>query len=117
MPYVSPEDAVDVHGSEVQLMRRSRCFQSTNTLTCTTCHDVHVTQEDAASFSPKCLSCHQPKQCGEFAKLGDQISKNCIDCHMPIQESRVLFTRAKGKELRPKVRNHTIAIYPEAATR
>ena len=117
IPYVSPEDAVDVHGSEVQLMRRSRCFQSTNTLTCSTCHDVHVTQEDAASFSPKCLSCHQPKQCGEFAKLGEEISKNCIDCHMPLQESRVLFTRANGKELRPKVRNHTIAIYPEAGTR
>ena len=114
IPYVSAEDAVDVHGSEVQLMRRSRCFQSTNTLTCTTCHDVHITQEDAASFSPKCLNCHQPKQCGEFAKLGEQISRNCIDCHMPLQDSRVLFVRANGKTLTPKVRNHTIAIYPES---
>ncbi len=111
IPYVSAEDAVDVHGNEVQLMRGSRCFQSTNTLTCSTCHDVHTTQRDAASFSSHCLTCHQPKQCGQFPKMGDAISANCIDCHMPLQESRVLFSKTNGKTLRPKMRNHRIAIY------
>lgn len=113
IPFVPAEDAIDVHGSQVQMLRRSRCFQQTTTLTCTTCHDVHTVQRDAASFSSVCRTCHQPSQCGEFSRLGDQISTNCIDCHMPMQESHALFVRANGKTLRPKVRNHTIAIYPE----
>jgi len=114
IPYVSAEDAVDVHGNQVQLLRKSRCFQSTTTLTCTTCHDPHTTQRDAAAFSSTCLTCHQAKQCGEFPKLGEKISTNCIDCHMPVQESQVLFSRTNGKLLHPKVRNHLIAIYPSA---
>ena len=114
IPYVSAEDAVDVHGNQVQLLRRSRCFQSTTTLTCTTCHNPHTTQRDAAAFSSACLTCHQPKQCGEYPKLGDKISSNCVDCHMPVQESQVLFSRTNGKLLHPKVRNHLIAIYPSA---
>ena len=111
IPYASPEDAVDVHGSQVQLLRRSKCFQSTTTMTCSTCHDVHVPQINAAAFSPRCLTCHQPSQCGEFARMGDQIAHNCIDCHMPLQESRVLFSNTNGKKLKPYVRTHRIAIY------
>jgi hypothetical protein len=111
IPYVSTEDAVDVHGNQVQLLKRSKCFQSTTTLTCTTCHNVHTVQRDAAAFSSHCLGCHQPKQCGEYAKLGEQIVRNCIDCHMPLQNSSVLFSNTNGKKLTPKVRNHRIGIY------
>lgn len=114
IPYSSPEDAVDVHGNQVQLLKKSRCFQSTTTLTCNSCHDVHTTQNDAAAFSAHCLSCHEPKQCGEHARLGDQIANNCIDCHMPLQESKVLFSNTNGKHLEPKVRNHRIGIYADA---
>jgi hypothetical protein len=114
IPYVSAEDAVDVHGNQVQMLRQSKCFQSTTTLTCTTCHDVHVAQRDAAAFSPHCLTCHEVKQCGEYLKLGDKISSDCIDCHMPLQNSSVLFVRANGKILHPKVRNHVIGIYRDS---
>jgi hypothetical protein len=116
IPYMSPEDAVDVHGNQVQLMRRSKCFQSTTTMTCSTCHDVHKPQLDAAAFSPHCLSCHQATQCGEYARMGEQIVRNCIDCHMPLQESRVLFSNTGGKKLTPMVRNHRIAIYVGEST-
>jgi hypothetical protein len=112
IPYVSAEQAVDVHGNQVQLLRKSRCFQSSNNLTCDTCHDVHKTERDAAAFSSRCLTCHQPKQCGEFSKRGEEISKNCIDCHMPLQQSHVLFSKTNGKTVEPKVRNHLIGIYP-----
>jgi len=111
IPYAGPEDAVDVHGNQVQLLKRSKCFQSTTTLTCTTCHDVHQEQRDAASFSPKCLTCHESKQCGEFAKIGNDIIHRCIDCHMPLQNSSVLFSNTNGKKITPTVRNHRIAIY------
>lgn len=112
IPYTSPEDAVDVHGNQVQLLRRSKCFQASGTLTCSTCHDVHKPQHDDASFSSHCLGCHQPEQCGEFAKKGKQIADNCIGCHMPIQNSTVLFSNTNGKKITPKMRIHTIAIYP-----
>jgi Cytochrome c554 and c-prime len=112
IPYTSLEEAVDVHGSQVQLLKRSKCFQSTTTLTCTTCHDVHKSQIDAAAFSPRCLTCHEPRECGEYSKAGEQIVGKCVDCHMPLQESRVLFSNTNGKKLMPKVRNHQIAIYP-----
>jgi len=111
IPPTGPEDAVDVHGNQVQMLTSSKCFQSTNSMTCSTCHDVHEPQVDAAAFSPHCLRCHQPKQCGEYVKMGDQIVRNCIDCHMPLQESRILFSNTNGKKLVPKVRNHRIAIY------
>jgi Cytochrome c554 and c-prime len=116
IPYMSAEDTVDVHGNQVQAVRRSRCFQQSENFTCSTCHNVHATQRDAAFFSSACLKCHQPRQCGEFPKIGESIANNCIDCHMPLQESHTLFVRANGKTLRPKVRNHTIAIYPGAST-
>lgn len=116
IPYVSAEGTVDVHGNQVQAVRRSRCFQQSEHFTCSTCHDVHATQRNAPSFSSACLKCHQPRQCGEFPKVGESIANNCIDCHMPLQESHALFVRANGQTYRPKVRNHTIAIYPGPST-
>jgi hypothetical protein len=111
IPAGGPEVTVDVHGNQVQMLRNSKCFQSTSSLTCSTCHDVHKPEVDAAAFSPRRLSCHRSKQCGEYAKIGDQIVHRCIDCHMPLQESRVLFSNTNGKRLTPKVRDHQIAIY------
>jgi len=98
----------------VQLLKRSRCFQSSANMTCTTCHDVHTVQRDAAAFSPRCLSCHQPKNCGEYPKLGEQIARDCVNCHMPLQESKVLFSNTGGKKIVPMVRNHRIAVYAES---
>jgi len=91
IPLTSLEDALDVHGNQVQMLESSKCFRSTQTLTCSTCHDVHKPQLNAAAFSPRCLGCHQYNQCGEYARRGEQIVRNCIDCHMPLQESQYSF--------------------------
>lgn len=107
--------AVDVHGNQMQLLTRSRCYRS-STLTCTTCHDVHQPQRDAAAFSSHCLSCHKVESCGQFAALGAKIASNCIDCHMPLQKSQTLVSNTNGRELKPLVRNHQIAIYPAPPT-
>ena len=101
-----------IHGKQGKLMMKSRCYQVSKTMECSTCHDVHKTERDAAAFSSRCLTCHQPKQCGEFSKRGEEISKNCIDCHMPLQQSQVLFSKTNGKKVQPMVRNHLIGIYP-----
>ncbi len=113
LQYATSDTPVDVHASQVQLLEKSRCFKSSSTLTCNTCHDVHTTQRDAASFSPHCLTCHQAKDCGRYAKLGDQITRNCIDCHMPRQKTQAIFSNANGTKFSPLVRNHRIAIYPD----
>jgi hypothetical protein len=112
IPY-SPDTAIDVHGNQTQLLARSRCFQA-STLTCTTCHDVHKRQRDAAAFSPHCLTCHRAKDCAKFRKLGRALASDCVDCHMPLEESEVLISHTSGRKLKPRVRNHRIGVYPEA---
>ncbi len=112
--YATSDTIVDVHASQMQLLQKSRCFKSSTTLTCMTCHDVHQTQRDAAAFSPHCLTCHQPKNCGQYAKLGDKIASNCIDCHMPLQQTQAIFSNSSGTKYRPKVRTHRIAVYDDS---
>jgi len=112
IPY-RPDAAIDVHGNQTQLLVRSRCFQG-STMTCTTCHDVHRRQRDAAAFSPHCLSCHKAKDCTKFRKLGATIASICVDCHMPLQESEVLISHTSSRKLKHRVRNHRIGVYSEA---
>ena len=113
IPEPGPNVVVDVHGNQMELLRRSRCFRSSQ-MTCSTCHNTHAPQQDAAAFSPTCLTCHKAQQCGKFKTLGAQIAQNCVDCHMPLQKSEVLFSELNGEELQPLVRNHQIGIYPSA---
>ena len=112
---IAPHARVDVHAAQVQLLKMSRCFRSSTTLTCTTCHDVHIQQRDTAPFSAKCLGCHKVENCGEFVAKGHAIDNRCIDCHMPLQETGKIVSRVDGLTVRPKVRNHHIAVYPDAA--
>src|SRR5215469_11253449 len=110
LPPPDPTAPIDVHGSQVELLTRSRCFASSS-MTCTTCHDVHVPQHDLAAFSQKCLRCHYVESCGIFAKEGRKIASNCIDCHMPRQQTNLIVFEWKGKKAMPEVRNHQIRIY------
>lgn len=112
-PSRSEQDSqVDVHGGQVVLLARSRCYQSSGTMTCSTCHNVHEPQRDANAFSTRCLSCHKVEACGMFKKSGVQISNRCIDCHMPVQESKAIMTNSKGERVRARVRTHWIKVYP-----
>jgi hypothetical protein len=110
-----PKARVDVHARQVPLLERSRCFRFSRTMTCTTCHDVHVEQRDTASFAPRCMACHKVEDCRVFPKLGHAIDTRCVDCHMPLQETGKIVSQLDGSTIRPMVRNHQIAIYPEVA--
>ncbi len=110
----APNANVDVHGNQVGLLARSRCYQSSASMTCSTCHDEHATERAAASYSSRCLTCHEPAKCGMYAKLGAQIASNCIDCHMPIQESNLIVSDVNGTNVKAKVRNHWIKVYGES---
>ena len=110
-----PDEAVDVHGNQVALLERSQCFKS-STMTCSTCHNVHVPQRDVKDFSGRCLTCHKVQSCGLYPKKGQRIAGKCVDCHLPNQSSNVIVSSHDGVEIKPRVRNHWIKVYPEIST-
>ena len=110
LPHPDPDAPIDVHGSQVELLRKSHCFES-SAMTCITCHDVHAPQHNLAQFSQRCLGCHSVRSCGVFPKRGQEIASNCIDCHMPLQETNLIVFDLNGKKVRPRVRNHWIKVY------
>lgn len=113
-PKLAANAPLDVHASQVQLLKRSRCFQSSSAMTCATCHDVHQPQRDLAAYAAQCVSCHQVERCPEFPKRGRVIEQQCVSCHMPAQETDQINIAAPGqRNLQPKVRNHQIGIYPD----
>jgi hypothetical protein len=108
-------DRPDVHGNQVGLLQRSRCYLSSPQMSCSTCHNVHSAERPAAAYSERCLTCHQWQSCGVSKKLGHAITKNCIDCHMPIQATNVIVSETGDKTVRATMRNHWIKVYPTAS--
>jgi Cytochrome c554 and c-prime len=115
-PHISLESnplaRVDVHGNQVALLEKSRCFQSSPSMTCSTCHNPHEPEREAAAYSDKCLTCHQATACPTFSKMPTPAVTNCVDCHMPLQESNTLRVDLENQQVPIKVRNHWIRVYP-----
>jgi hypothetical protein len=101
----------EVHGNQVGLLKRSRCYLASPTMSCSTCHDVHAPEQAAAAYSSRCLSCHQAIACGMAKMLGPKIAENCIDCHMPKQPTNAIVSKTAGKEVRATMRTHWIRVY------
>jgi hypothetical protein len=111
-----PTATVDVHGNQVALLTRSRCYRESQ-MTCITCHDVHQTQRDPKELSGRCLACHQEQSCKLFPKEGHALKGRCVDCHMPLQESNLIVSGLEGKEERALVRTHWIRVWPDSGRR
>lgn len=105
-----PDAALDVHGNQIALLERSKCFKESK-MTCSTCHDVHVRQRELGGFSERCLTCHKVESCGLYQRQGRNIVGKCVDCHLPNQTSNVIFSTHDGLRITPKVRNHWIKAY------
>jgi predicted CXXCH cytochrome family protein len=103
----------DVHGDQIGLLSRSRCFRESAAMTCSTCHDVHRTERDAAAYSAKCLGCHQPATHPMAAAIGDRLVPLCVDCHMPTKASRGIEINNAADRAVMEFRTHRIAVYPE----
>ena len=102
----------DVHGHQVALLERSRCFQSSATMTCSTCHNTHEPEQAAASFSSRCLTCHAWQACKTASAIGPSAKSRCIECHMPLEPTSAIVSQTGDKELHATMRNHWIKIYP-----
>lgn len=108
----APEERVDVHGNQVALLQRSKCFLSSPSMTCWTCHDEHARELPADSYTPRCLTCHTVQACGLYPKLGEKIASRCIDCHMPVQDSHLIVSDDNGRQVSAHIRDHWIKVYP-----
>lgn len=69
-------------------MRLSECYQQSETLTCTTCHDPHAHSESRppiTDFDRHCAECHRPDHCGLTAveRTRTDPEGSCVRCHMP----------------------------------
>jgi hypothetical protein len=106
-------DHPDVHGNQVGLLKRSKCFLSSPTMTCSTCHNVHAPEQAASSYSQKCLTCHQWQHCGASKQMGKRIVQDCISCHMPLQQTSAIVSETAGKIIHTSIRTHWIKVYPE----
>lgn len=105
----------DVHGNQIELLRRSRCFRSSPGMTCTTCHNIHRPERDLTVLAEKCLSCHQNVQHPASAGIGARLKSACIDCHMPLRKSNALQINTATGQGGVYYRSHTIATYPDVA--
>lgn len=108
-----PTAQVDVHGNQVALLQRSRCYQASQ-MTCITCHDVHATQRDVKQLSGKCTTCHQEQSCKLFPTQGHAIAGRCVDCHMPLQASNLIVSALEGQSKQAMVRSHWIRVYRDS---
>jgi hypothetical protein len=103
--YLGPNSAdtdlrPDVHANQVGLLKRSRCYLSSPSMTCSTCHQVHAPERPAPSYSARCLSCHRVESCGMEKKMGPRIAENCIDCHMPVEQTNAIVSETADKIIR-----------------
>lgn len=105
----------NVHGNQVGLLRRSRCYLLSPNMACSTCHDIHAPERPAAEYSARCLNCHQIKACGMSKSMGAKIADDCIDCHMPLESTTAVVSQTAGDLIRPKMRTHWIRVYPTRA--
>jgi hypothetical protein len=108
---------LDVHGNQYGLLLSSKCFQKSDQMDCSSCHNVHVYEANNLQvFSQRCMNCHNGKD-HPFCKMPEvvksQMTSNCIDCHMPLLPSQKIFMQlADSSRSRPDlIRTHRIAIY------
>jgi len=114
-PSVRDEPIPDVHGNQIGLLRRSKCFRSSPQMSCSTCHDVHQTRRDLAQLATKCLGCHQVSRHKMADQIGGRIMAQCINCHMPNQQSSAIEINTPTKQSAVFFRSHAIGIYPTVA--
>ena len=101
--------------SQLPRLQQSQCFIKSEAMTCIDCHDPHQFERgDMELFSERCITCHEPKVCGQYEQLGERLRENCIDCHMRSFEVDDIKLFSQGQQHVPTMRDHYIKAWPEA---
>ena len=110
--------------SHVESLAASRCKQASgDRMTCTTCHDPHLTPaatERGEYYRERCLSCH-----ATFANDHHSNERQCTLCHMPrlaspdvshtaVTDHRILRAAASRPRRAGTGRDTTGAFWPDA---
>src|SRR5262245_33473953 len=112
-----PQHTEDDHvANQIKYLRQSKCFQNSDNMTCTTCHDPHRREPPGRSGLDSCLKCHEPVDCGERVRLPEAVQTNCVGCHMPQYIKLNVNFETEGDNYFPPIRrcDHRIAIHPRA---
>lgn len=86
----------------------SACYQQTDRLTCTTCHDPHppANVNSVDNQRRNCLKCHEDSSCGVPAAKRHTANQNdCAACHMPARPTNVAHAA---------LHHHRIDVHPES---
>ena len=89
-----PDESMKVTG-HVEQLSLSRCYQKSETLTCTTCHDPHdnpTREERTAYYRSMCLNCHTLSDCrvDPAARAAQSAENDCTACHMPAAPTEIV---------------------------
>lgn len=112
-----PGDVLDVHGNQLPLLKRSKCFINSQ-MDCNSCHNTHRNERsDVILFASRCLTCHVERH--NSCKLSNGknekfLKANCVKCHMPsLPSSAIVVHTAKGEAISYNMTTHDIKIYPD----
>ena len=112
-----PRHTEDDHvANQIKYLRQSRCFQASDELTCTTCHDPHRLETPVASGIESCRKCHHDDDCHERPRLPTAVRDNCTGCHMPRYIKINVNFETEDDNFVPPIRrtDHRIAIHSRA---
>lgn len=102
----------EVHGNQMGLLQQSRCYQESQELVCTSCHDPHARQRGRlADFAARCIACHTDLDKHAEVRPGADLVADCVDCHMPLIDSKLIDVKQGGVRHSFAVRSHRITIY------
>ncbi len=105
---IAPEETLTAFVGHFDQLHSSACYQESETLNCTTCHDPHHETPAAQRIGLRrrqCMSCHANESCGvALPRRMDQNENDCAGCHMP---------RGKTEVPHVSITNHRIAAYPD----
>ncbi len=78
----------------VEQLHLSRCYQSSDRLTCLTCHSPHAEprpEDRVAHYRAACLGCHAPDRCtvDPRRRQAESPENDCTRCHMPTSPTEI----------------------------
>ncbi|MCH8903707.1 MAG: tetratricopeptide repeat protein [Bacteroidetes bacterium] len=78
-----------IMASQADRLMKSKCYKHSETMSCITCHNPHVSVRETAIqvFNQKCNTCHDVQMCTEKKETRLERDDNCIACHMQQSES------------------------------
>ena len=104
-------------------MVRSACWlRSGKRMTCTSCHDPHVSSidEPASWWDQKCEACHRQKRCSALAAVQAKEGGHCFHCHMRAGPTSMLplvsvtdhWIQRRPPPIKPGPEDKTAALVP-----